>query len=128
MVVRDHNWLPRQPGCYYIDMEYCDETLASRIGRLVENAQPYGPEGYTSIQRSVPDAPSGTFCPTRLLSSGPEIDWESILGIANDMAAGLIYIHARGVVHRDLKPPNGSSLLSCQRSSSDTYSSLLEER
>jgi hypothetical protein len=38
------------------------------------------------------------------------IDWESIVDIMLEINIGLIYIHSRGVVHRDLKPKNSTPL------------------
>ena len=69
---------------YYIDMEYCPETLESRILQ----------EQYHLIH-----------------SAGGRIEillsqFRSIINIAFDIGMGLAYIHIRGTVHRDLKPRN----------------------
>jgi serine/threonine protein kinase len=36
-------------------------------------------------------------------------NWEPVLDILDDITSGLLYIHSKDVVHRDLKPKNGSS-------------------
>jgi serine/threonine protein kinase len=86
--VLKHGWLPRNPSYYYIDMEFCTETLEMRIESMK--------------QAPFIRTPSGDdVC--------PEIDlanMKPIFRIAFEVAAGLLYMHDKGLVHRDLKPRN----------------------
>jgi hypothetical protein len=103
-------------------MEYCDETLASRIQRPVRD-QADNTEVFVQddVSTALPQ-PGGkveqnlrntalSFVSDRPTSwgsnSASDLDWETVLKIIGDIVSGLIYIHAEGVVHRDLKPPNG---------------------
>lgn len=122
-MVHGHDWLPRQAGSYYIDMEYCDETLASRLQRRVpvsakdvvdpkalldEAGRARQDLRYGTATLMGPDNP-GASGSSGLASA---FDWESVLYIIEHIVYGLIYIHDEGVVHRDLKPANGNHLLS----------------
>lgn len=40
------------------------------------------------------------------------IDWEALIRVLKDITSGLIYIHSHKFVHRDLKPRNGTILIS----------------
>src|SRR5438270_7412581 len=125
VAVREHNWLALQPGFYYIDMEYCDETLASRIQQLMAErrflrpASPILPDGGEYFQ---------TRQSARVMISASDIDWDSVLDIADDIVAGLTYIHGKGLVHRDLKPPNSKIPIRAQPFSSNMYSSIFKKR
>jgi len=108
-----HGWLPRHPSLYYIDMEYCPETLESRIhggksGSVLDSV---------SGQVEVESLSTLTADPTPSDKSNepsPDFDWESVVGIMNDINRGLIYLHENNTVHRDLKPKNGNiRALSC---------------
>lgn len=80
--VTHHGWLPYNASYYYIDMEYCQETL----------------EQYIRLEK-IP-----------LLVGDMVVNWENIgntLEVALDIAKGLAFIHQNGAVHRDLKPRNG---------------------
>ena len=78
-----HAWLPGNPSYYYIDMEYCPRTLQEWINALE----------FPFIQ----------------FTSNLQADsLLAVLRIVKDIVCGLAYIHGKGVVHRDLKPPNGT--------------------
>jgi serine/threonine protein kinase len=80
---------------YYIDMEYCPETLEQRIETMREHA---------FIKNS-----------TLGLTTDPSrIDWDQfskVFPMVLDIIKGVQYIHSQGLVHRDLKPRN-SNLIS----------------
>jgi serine/threonine protein kinase len=83
--VFQHGWLTPDQTDYFIDMEYCPETLEDRITRRF-NAR--------ASQSSTTDN---------------DLD-PSIFNILTDISAALEYIHSRGFVHRDLKPTNGKKV------------------
>ena len=113
-----HGWLPLHPSLYYIDMEYCVETLESRIHETVQksemapilDSESHEGEGdslsTTASQVPPGQGPSGND-PNESTS---EFDWESVVNIIEDINRGLIYLHQNKTVHRDLKPKNGTEL------------------
>jgi serine/threonine protein kinase len=77
------------PTYYFIDMELCDMDLD------------------TYIRQNFPFS----FPPPASTDSDIDLSSETILRcikkILKDIVAGVLYIHAKGEVHRDLKPRNG---------------------
>jgi serine/threonine protein kinase len=103
--VTKHGWLPG--SIYYIDMEYCSETLESYVGRQVlgsDNELRRGDVNSLSTRPIPVPATDDTAVP----SSG--FDWQSVVDIIQEINKGLIYLHQNQVVHRDLKPKNGTYL------------------
>ena len=113
-----HGWLPRHPSLYYIDMEYCPETLEGRIHppRAIQKLN--GSGSTSTLDRSSDQ--DGDFLYTRATQYPPidppnsntpnEFDWQSIVNIIEDITRGLIYLHNNKTIHRDLKPKNGTLL------------------
>jgi serine/threonine protein kinase len=90
VTVLRHGWLPRNPSYYFIDMEYCRETLEAKIPTIWRDLR-HGPTESRPILK--------------------DFDWVEVTDVGVDIAAGLEYIHKHGMVHRDLKPRNGISSL-----------------
>lgn len=84
--VMGQGWLPNHSTYYYIDMEYCGDTLEKYIK--------------CSKQRML----DLSIIPARF-------QWKQLLPVLKigiQMARGLEFIHSNGSVHRDLKPSNGA--------------------
>ena len=132
-----HGWLPRNPLLYYIDMEYCEETLEHRIYGNAQHKFP--PAEKTASHATVSQVESvgegeifANLANRSLLSDTvftvevpqsavlteevpqSEFDWKAVVDIIDDVASALTYIHERGTVHRDLKPRNGTTPTSIQ--------------
>ena len=119
-----HGWLANDYSYYFIDMEYCRETLEDRI-RSAGSGGPNGPtlsEVELIKQKGSPamiptvshDESVSNIDSSSIPSSDPlqndtqfDIDWGSIGDILQDITSGLIYVHHNKIVHRDLKPRNG---------------------
>lgn len=93
IVVFRHDWLENSPY-YYIDMELCEASLEDYI----DDKEPLTYELY--------DNP-------RLFKSGFKIRgiWNT-WDIMEQISKGIAFLHAAKLVHRDLKPRNGFSLIS----------------
>jgi serine/threonine protein kinase len=96
--VFQHGWLEPAPSFYFIDMEFCPETLDARIRK-------------TKLCACL--SPSVSTTPLALEDCRCRPHWESMTTILFDIVSGLIYIHEKGIVHRDLKPLNGENLSDC---------------
>jgi hypothetical protein len=126
--VRRHGWLPRNSTYYYLDMEYCSESLEDRIHGVetegdqlngsipVEKVEMKSTSTY-SEQQTADTSFSPTSTPNTMTSQAAirweeaatdDYDWASILDIMDDITRGLEYVHENGTVHRDLKPRNGT--------------------
>lgn len=119
--VTKHGWLPRHPLLYYIDMEYCPETLESRIHVAVQktrtcesvsmlDSESDGGEVDSLSTRTTQGPTSKSPTSNDPNESSPEFDWQSVVDIIEDINRGLIYLHKNNTVHRDLKPNNGTRL------------------
>lgn len=88
VLVLQHGWLPHNPSCYYIDMDYCPQTL----------------EQYIKSRNGSPLACAGN------TTKGEILIWRELLAfnfnLAFELALGLHYIHKNGITHRDLNPRN----------------------
>ena len=76
---------------YYIDMELCDlnleDYIAGQCSSMVSIEWQMSPE---SAKIHIPS----------------NVKLAMILSIMNDITDGLVFMHSRKVIHRDLKPPN----------------------
>ena len=98
-MVYEHGWLPGvDHSYYYLDMEYCSETLEERIHRNKNY------ERLTGIHSAMESPSTASAIP----GPTPAFTSEQVLDILENICSGLQYLHQEELVHRDLKPRNGA--------------------
>jgi len=122
-----HGWLEKTQSLYFIDMEYCSETLKARIGSGVPKFAKHN-DAYVkrvsappteSLEQKANGISRSSNCAKEDLDTSIPIpktredgsavldfDFESVVEIVEDIVSGLIYLHEHKTVHRDLKPGN----------------------
>jgi hypothetical protein len=131
--VLDHDWLEFE-SLYFIDMEFCSQNLHDYIrqssaiwvlqrpfedneppinapAKIPENKQSQLDHLDTPIRlpKAVVQPPEpNTLVHKPETQVGFDIAWEPIGPIIENIVSGLKYIHGKRVVHRDLKPQNGT--------------------
>ena len=124
--VYGHGWLDKTKIFYFIDMEYCSETLEARIRSPPKhteqnNVRLHHVGNIESQEQHIEDRHVGGLGHEGLPSpnvpefarENPEVhdvlqfDFESVARIVKDIVSGLIHLHENEIVHGDLKPANG---------------------
>src|SRR6266496_79659 len=97
--VTRYGWLPRHPSLYYIDMEYCPETLESRIHGSVETIKEVGPASKLDDESDPVSMETSEFLTFPTETTHPptsadmaskdivvsEFDWRSVVAIIEDI-------------------------------------------
>jgi serine/threonine protein kinase len=111
--VLKHGWLTNDRAYYFIDMEYCPETLEERIESFAGKRSqlpigalqiPITASRREETPRQALQTPDST---EANLSKAEPYSWDALLDVLDDISKGLKYIHGKKFVHRDLKPRNG---------------------
>jgi len=116
-----HGWLVDE-DIYFIDMEYCSKNLHDHLMATSNTLQPPKPPGgLTQHVATLNPSPSpidlnqslvGNLSHPHRTQTRTDVDivWNPIGDILDDVVSGLKYIHSKKVVHRDLKPQNGTDI------------------
>ena len=115
-----HGWFPRNSLYYFIDMEYCSETLEAWIARLAKfiNESSLSIGALEGKLGKVPEERQsrlgandfGQEQPSLHIKATLVFTWEHVIEILENIVIGLVFIHERSTAHRDLKPQNGWSV------------------
>lgn len=101
-------------------MEFCNETLDYRIRTMANPSSDLDPLAHSASTK--PKAPNPRMndhnrsnqpsaeSKTIVSEFEDEIDWKAVIEILDDITSGLIYVHSKRFVHRDLKPTNGKTI------------------
>jgi serine/threonine protein kinase len=101
--ILEHGWLKTGGKVYFIDMELADISLAEFIECACGNKEL---PSHITFRDQFPAIPS---------LSGPSLNrFLMACSIAADIADGLVFLHEKQHVHRDLKPQNSISFLTTQ--------------
>jgi serine/threonine protein kinase len=114
-----HGWLTMANVYYFIDMEYCPETLEDRLNGWKQSSdRDSTTQKQDNTRRNHIQQTAQVEVVSDVVSKADvgqdvrlDIDWDPVLAIFLDITKGLSYIHNKGFVHRDLKPKNGKYLL-----------------
>jgi len=91
-----HDWLRGTASTYYIDMELAETTLTAYIAAFRNQTTPFA-----FLNRNL--------APVFLQASCTiEERIQNLWVIGKHVIDGLVFLHAGGHVHRDLKPDNGN--------------------
>jgi serine/threonine protein kinase len=127
--------LRNDASLYFIDMEYCPKTLEDHIYDIHDHGvNGIANDGEIKSGSRFVSGNNGEQGPAPMIDLNPtssreeasvDFNFQSVADILDNVVSGLIYIHERGTVHRDLKPRNGMPLVDITDSVSST---LLKKR